>query len=462
MHFTRRQGAYLSISSMVFGSACMVAPDPEPTPPLAPVAGYLQIVDATSGVSASGVHPQSLDSITPSGLFNAPYTATLTARPTYELNGFNGFPSIRGNGTTTVLGSTTPDFAVEAMASANTPFIVYISLQFLASSNECIFSFGNSGTLTENYVELLAQSSGNVLAAIIADSLGTSKTVTGSTNNTLRGTLRLECTGTSLRAEIDGVEIAAFATNNFNVGALTLTQDTFFALKRSTIINVAAARFQRRLWYKKASETTEEKAQNYAYMQAGYTPAAGQCFLIAEGDSTTAVDTHPGFLPWTEKMGLASTTVSNVATGGHRLYADVLPQIFTEVNSNYATGYSFDAASLIVGSNDYNNARTGAQVAADHASWAASSKAANPNRKLIASTTPVADTLTGSEDTERQAGNALLIANYVSYGFDALLRRDLIITNTATDTFDGVHATDAKNQEIADAVKAILQGWGFS
>lgn len=446
---------------MVFGSSYVSPPEPEPTPPLEPVAGYLQLIDAASGVVSSGIYPPIITSLTPTGgVYLDPYTGAGSVY--YELGGFNGFPSIRGNGSTGLLNSTTAAFATEAMAAANSVFVFYISLQFLLASNECIFSFGNSGTLTENYVQLLAQSSGNVLAAIIADSLGVSKTVLGSTNNTLRGTLRGACTGTTLTLELDGVELATFTTDNFNVGALTLTQDTFFALKRSTIINVAAARFQRRLWYKKASETAGEKAQNYAYMQAGYTPAAGQCLLICEGDSTTAPETLPGFPPWPQKMGLTHTTIVNVATGGQRLSSHMLPDQFADVNSNYAVGYAFEAAALLAGSNDYNNGRTGAQVAADHATWATASKAANPNRKLIASTTPPADTIIGTEDDERQIGNALLVANHVAYGFDAIIRRDLIITNTATDTFDGVHATDAKNQEIGDAGGAILRPWGFS
>jgi hypothetical protein len=460
MPFSRRQGAYANTSGMVFGSSFMALPEPEPTPPLAPVPGYLQLIDAASGVVSSGAYPPLVSSLTPAGgTYAAPYT--IAGSVYYEPGGFNGFPSIRGNGTTGVVESTTPAFAIEAMAAANTPFVAYISCQFLAATNEALFSFGNSASLND-FFEVIALTSGNLLAAVKTDGLGASKTVNGSTSNTLRGTLRVECAGATLRMEIDGVEIAAFSTDNFSTGALTLTHDAFFALKRSTVINVASARFNRRLWYKKVSETPEEKAQNYAYMLGGYTPAAGRCLLIAEGDSTTAPETLPGFDPWPQKMGLGSTTIVNVATGGHRLSSHVLPDQFADVNSNYAVGYAFEAASLMVGSNDYNNARTGAQVAADHATWAAASKAANPSRKLIASTTPLATTLTGSEDTERLAGNALLIANYAAYGFDALVRRDLIITNTATDTFDGVHATDAKNQEIADAAKAILQSWGFT
>jgi hypothetical protein len=441
---------------MVFSSSFMAPPEPEPTPDPTPVAGYIQLVDAASGVVSSGVYPPLVSSMTPAGgSLVDPYSGI--GGVYYELGGFNGFPSIRSNGTTGYLPSTTGAFAAASMSG---PFVWYISAQFLAATNEGLFSVGNSG-LANNYFEFYAASTGGKVTAL-RQGAAIAKSVIASINDNLRHNWLLEGDDTRLRIERDGVEVAAFATDNFNVGTLVLDQDAFFVLKTNVLAHVGAARFQRRLCYLKASETPEERAQNYAWLTAGYTPAAGRCLLICEGDSTTAPETHPGFDPWPLKMGLTHTTIVNVATGGQRLNAHMLPDQLADVNSNYASGYAFEAASLLAGSNDYNNARTGAQVAADHATWAASSKAANPSRKLIASTTPPATTITGTEDDERQIGNALLIANYLTYGLDALIRRDLIITNTATDTIDGVHATDAKNQEIADAALAILQGWGLT
>ncbi len=451
------------------GGSVLAAAPPAPEP----VAGYIQLVDATNSAGISwtdggAIGNRFVDSLTPAGgTYLDPYTSTLTTRPSYEPGGFNGFASICGDGANDTLDSTTSLFAAAAMNGTNTPFVCYISCQFLAATDEVLFSFGNSGG-TASWFEFIAATTGNVRKAFRVDgssNIGTA--ASSSTNDSLRATWRLAFDGTTGTIERDGVSVfsgaftcaAAFASNC----------DAFFCLRRSTKTNFGFARFQRRLWYAKSSETAGEKTQNYAYMQAGYTPTAGKSLLINEGDSTSQLRdgvqaAWPG--SWAGLMTLSNCVVSNTSVSSQPLSPNMLTDVVRDVNSNYASGYTYEAAILMAGLNDYNTARTGAQFVADVQTWITSVKAANPSRKVIVCTTPKGALIIGSEDTERQAGNASIITNAVSsWGAHAVVDVDGLLPEATGDTSvrnDGTHWTTLACQRVATAVQSILSGFGYT
>jgi hypothetical protein len=95
------------------------------------------------------------------------------------------------------------------------------------------------------------------------------------------------------------------------------------------------------------------------------------------------------------------------------------------------------------GTTDYNTAMTGAQCYADEVTYAIEARAAGFDI-IVGSTTNPATIITGGEETERLAGNALVLAD-ASNAFDYVIdfagdpRLD-----DATDTavyFDGIHPT---------------------
>ncbi len=439
-----------------------------------PVAGYIQLVDATNSAGISwtdggAIGNRFVDSLTPaSGTYLDPYTSTLTTRPIYEPGGFNGFASICGDGANDTLDSTTSLFAAAAMNGINTPFVCYISCQFLAATDEVIFSFGNSGG-TASWFEFIAATTGNVRKAFRVDGSSNiaATSATSSTNDALRATWRLAFDGTTGTIERDGVQVmsgtftcaAAFASNC----------DSFFCLRRSTKTNFGFARFQRRLWYAKASETAGEKTQNYAYMQAGYTPAPGKSLLINEGDSTSqlrdgAQAAWPG--SWAGLLTLSNAVISNTAVSSQPLSPNMLTDVVRDVNSNYASGYTYEAAILVAGLNDYNASRTGAQFATDVQTWITSVKAANPSRKVIICTTPKGALITSTKETERQAGNTSIVSNAVSsWGAHAVVDVDGLLPEATSDTSvrnDGTHWTTLACQRVATAVQSVLSGFGFT
>jgi lysophospholipase L1-like esterase len=164
-------------------------------------------------------------------------------------------------------------------------------------------------------------------------------------------------------------------------------------------------------------------------------------------------------------LTLPNTTINNVAVSSETLATDMLSQQLAQVNSCYATGYANDAVILMAGLNDYNAARTGAQFWADMQTWITSSLAANPSRKIIVCTTPKGANITAGEETERVAGNVLVVAGWAAAGAHALCDVNALLPEATGDTSifnDGTHWTTVACQRVATAVQSALAGFGFT
>ncbi len=164
-------------------------------------------------------------------------------------------------------------------------------------------------------------------------------------------------------------------------------------------------------------------------------------------------------------MSLTNAVISNTAVSSQPLSPNMLTDVLRDVNSNYASGYSNEAAILVAGLNDYNASRTGAQFAADMQTWISSVAAANPSRKIIVCTTPKGALIVGAKETERVAGNSLVTAGYSGWGAHALVDIDGLLpepTSDATIFSDGTHWTTLACQRVATAVQAALAGFGFT
>jgi hypothetical protein len=356
------------------------------------------------------------------------------------------------------------------MSGLNTPFVTYIACQFLDNTDEAMFSLGNVAS-SAHWMEFIAATTGDVVKLFNVDSalnVGTANTLTA--NDLLRHVWRIAFDGTLITVERDGVVLLNAAAGYTTPLSCTFTRSGLFTLARMSGGNNAKGRIHKRIWYaNKGSETAAERLQNYAWMSASTTPVPGKSLLLIEGDSTSrtrdGVDMlQPG--SWAGLMSLANTVFSNTAVGGKMLATSALSDQLRNVNSNYASGYANDAVIQMLGLNDYNNARTGPQVAADVQTWITSSKAANPSRKVIVCTAPKGANIIGSEETERQAGNALILANAVAtWGADATCDVDGLLPEATSDLTvrdDGTHWTTLACQRIANNVQATLSAMGFT
>jgi hypothetical protein len=434
-----------------------------------PVAGFSEILDPyQGGIVHSGVE-RSVDSWTPTGSAATAYSATLTTRPVYESGGFNGYPCVTADGSNDLLEAAASALAT-AMSGTNVPFVLYSASQFMASSDEALFSLANSAG-SNNWMELIAASTGAVVKLFQFDStsvLGTAATTAA--NDQLRHVWRVVFDGTLITVERDGVVVLGPVAGYATTGPSSFNRSTLFCLGRgSGRANFTNGRIHKRVWYAgKASETADERTRNYAWMNATFTPLAGQSLLVIEGDSTSrtrdGVDTlDPG--SWAGLMSLVSTTYSNRSIGGQTLFSNMLTDQLRDVNSNYASGYARDAVVLMAGLNDYNNARTGAQFVANMQTWITSALAANPGRKIIVCTCPKGANVIGSEDTERLAGNASILANALTWGAHAVYDIDAALPEPTSDTTifnDGTHWTTLACQRVATGLQAILSGFGFT
>ncbi len=442
---------------------------------VAPVAGYSELLDASLGV----VHfdpERYVESWMPTGALATQYLKQLAgAEPRYEFGGYNGAPSIcasRASGDRMVAESAA---VAAAMSGLNIAFTLYLHCQFNDSSDEAIISMGNIA-LTNNWSEFIAATTGNQVKIFNVDSAGPPGNVGSallSTNDGLRHLWRVVFTGNPtnlITVERDGTVLLNAVGGYSTPLAQAFTRLGLFYLARSSGGNNAKGRIHKLLRYvNKGSETADERLQNIAWMNAACVPAAGKSFAVIVGDSTSrtrdGVDTlEPG--SWAGLMSLTNTVFSNTSIGGHSLTVDAIPNQLRDVNSNYSSGYSNDAVVLMLGLNDYNNARTGAQFTTDVQTWITSSKAANPTRKVIVCTTSKSALIVGSENTQRLAGNALILADAVSsWGADAAYDLDAALpepTSDATIYSDGTHWTTLACQRVATGIQAVLSGFGFT
>jgi hypothetical protein len=442
---------------------------------VAPVDGYSEILDAGAAAGIVYSDPERyVDSWTPTGAAATPYLGITTDRPIFEFGGYNGAPSICAISTATGDRLIAESSALaSAMSGLNTPFVLYVACQFLDNTNEAMFSLGNAAN-THSWMEFITETVGNSFQIWNVDSaLNVGAIDTGKTSDTLRHVWRFVFDGTLMTVECDGVvllnAVAGYATPG---GGPVSNRDRsgLFHLTRSGGGNNCSGRIHKRIWYAgKSSETAGERAQNYAWMNASITPAAGKSLLLIESNATSrsrdGVDVlQPG--SWAGLMTLVNTVYSNTSIPGKVLTTGALPNQLRDVNSNSASGYDRDAVALMLGHGDYDIARTGAQFATDMQTWITSSLAANPSRKIIVCTCPKSSFILGSEDTERQAGNALILANAVAtWGADAVYDLDGALpepTSDATIYSDGTLWTTLACQRVATGIQAILSGFGFT
>lgn len=435
--------------------------------PIAPVAGFTQLVDWGYNVNYSQPAPQSVgeyytDQITPrsgsqfSPVVSAPsaqldpYPQLLTAkRPIYELNGgFNGFPCGRGDGGSWFITSSTANMYTAAQTGTNTPFLYYISTQWIEQSDDAVFSFGSS-TVTTSFYEMYAAVTGGKVTIAKDGSVLITKTTAA--NDALRAVWRAAFDGTNLTVEKDGVVVLAATAFN-TAGVMAGNQDAFFALVRTTAGVFGHARFNRRLWYPTpVGETAQQKTQNYQFMHQGYLRAPSNAsFLLTEGDSTSQLQN-----PWWQQLapqGLGGVWVANPAIGSETL-ATMLSRQLDHVNSNYPQGYARAVYNLWACSNDLLAGTSAAVCVTNLTSWATSARAAlGAGVGLFCGTVPAASTITGAAETERLSLNTSIRANGGaggSMGFDDYTDRDGILGGTSFPTsgltIDGTHCNDAGN-----------------
>lgn len=453
--------------------------------PIAPVAGFLQLIDWGYNVAYSQPSPQAVgsyltDQITPrSGAQFSPavvagaaqldpYAQGIAARrPVYELNGgMNGFPCGRGDGGVIFITSTTANMYSAALTGTNTPYIFYITPQWLEQTDDAVFSFGSSA-VTTSFLEMYAAVTANKVT--IAQDGTVLITKTTATNDALRACWRVAFNGTNLQVEKDGAEVLAATAFN-TAGVMGGNQDAFFALVRTTAAVFGHVRFQRRLWYAKSSETAAEKLKNYQFMHQGYLRApANASFLLTEGDSTSQLEN-----PWWQQLapqGLGGVWVANPSIGSETLASMVTLEL-DHVTSNYPQGYARSASTLWAGSNDLLAGTSAAAIETLMTTWTTAEAAANAARGRIGGTVPAASTITGANETQRLALNTFIRANATgSLGFNDYVDRDGILGGTAFPasvlSLDGVHCNNLGNLALVNGangypgIKAVLQARGF-
>lgn len=112
------------------------------------------------------------------------------------------------------------------------------------------------------------------------------------------------------------------------------------------------------------------------------------------------------------------------------------------------------------GTTDYASARTGALCYADEGLISAYLKSLNPQVRMIGSTTNPSTTLTGGNETNRQNGNSLVLADASTY-FDRIVDYAGVPqmsdpTNLTYYQADGTHPTAAGQTYMFSAVKPAI------
>lgn len=129
--------------------------------------------------------------------------------------------------------------------------------------------------------------------------------------------------------------------------------------------------------------------------------------------------------------------------------------------SNRVEPYLQRAPVIIViglgGTTDYALNRTGAQVYGYEVDWANNIRSATSNTVYVIQTTTTPSTsFTGPQDTERIAGNALVIADASgAFDYSVDLAGDARLSNPSNTTYynpDGTHLTAAGAQVVADLI----------
>lgn len=189
--------------------------------------------------------------------------------------------------------------------------------------------------------------------------------------------------------------------------------------------------------------------------------------IVFDGDSLTAGTQSSDLKYWAypEQLSRLYSTgppkIVNIGIGGQQIQnVTAAAEAKTQLSHNIA---STDKKLVFwMGSNDLNNARTGAQVWTDIETYVATVKATYPTAVIIGLTVLERGDNSGSEETERAALNALILGTSAADGgFDYTvdLTADARLadpTNTLYFDVDGIHLNDDGYAVVAELVKAQL------
>ena len=175
--------------------------------------------------------------------------------------------------------------------------------------------------------------------------------------------------------------------------------------------------------------------------------------ILGDGDSMVA---NPPANPGTDLLTLVAARVygqpqtRNIAVSGSSGY-----------NSGYDTLPIPDYGYLHTGHNSYNTGVTGVAVHASITAAVSAWRAAGIRTIVVGTTFPGVD-ITGGEDTERLAGNALIVAD--KCGADDVVDWTTIPYFTDTTNFqdDGIHPPEVGRLLMAQTIAARINSLAFS
>lgn len=232
-----------------------------------------------------------------------------------------------------------------------------------------------------------------------------------------------------------------------------------FPLDTSDVLAVVA--------YSRALDATERAAVlDWATTRYNATSRTYGKYLLFDGDSLTAGVQSTNVRNWSYPAQLSRLVTSgqpkygNIGVGGQQIQ-NVTAATAAKLQLSYNTTLT---GTLVfwMGSNDINNARTGAQVWGDIQTYLSTVRASYPSVKIVGCTILTRSDNTGSEETNRTTLNtSILTTSSGSGGFDYTvdLAADSRLSNASDTTYfdpDGVHLNDTGYGVVTALVKAVL------
>jgi uncharacterized repeat protein (TIGR02059 family) len=356
---------------------------------------------------------------------------TTSSRPRIEDAGMNGRRCFAGDGVDDRLQSTGTSIAA-SISGVNQSWARWTTLQaFIASATLIPWSMGANATTP--FMELFYSA---LNAYTVRKNVGANVDATGGTTDLGRHAVYVECQGSTLSIEIDGTQILSPAS--FSNASMTFDRDALMCLRRNTLTNFAAMRWNLDVMMV-GNPSASQKAAMHSYAAQFVAPQT-KPLLCMTGDSH--LNTDIGETSWMSLLAAAypnSTFINNGIVGDTLVNMlsknTATATIYRYADSNYDSNRSKNVFGNHYGANDIEGAssRTAVQLRTDQTTWATAVKGRRPSAILIACTLHKIPSLPAGKETERVAYNTDMRANYVSYGFDYLLDKDLIITEAGGD-----------------------------
>jgi hypothetical protein len=439
-------------------------------------AGLGETTTADSGGGASdaggGGGNYVLDALADQGPGGYNTLQTTSARPRIEDKGFNGRRCFAGDGVDDRVASTGTSIA-STRSGTNIAWTRLTTLQaFLQGATLIPWSYGANAT--SPFMELFFSST-NLFT--VRKNAGANVDATSVANSTLdRLMVLVECVGSTISVEVNGVAVISGAS--FSNGSMTFDRDAMMCLRRNTITNFGPMRVGLDVDIN-GTISAAEKAELYAYGRK-WIASQSAPLLCMTGDSH--LNTDIGETSW---MTLLQAEFPNATLINNGIVGDTLVNmlsknatsatIYRYADSNYDAGRSFNVYGNHYGANDIEgvSSRTAVQLRTDQTTWATAVKGRRPSAILVGCTLHKIPSLVGvpAKEAERVAYNTDMRANYLSYGFDYLLDKDLIITEDGGDpaVYDSgdkhLNATGeaylVNGRFGVDGMKQILQAIGF-